>query len=189
LEWYDFFSGACFCVHSSMLDHYIRIGKPNEKDLEHLFPWMWERMWGTIPLYLGGRLIHYKDWRWNRIEEYHPRPHKRDMPHSCKLKKFSRSFSRLHFEDLSVVKKEINDIIRDNHDKSKLLLMLCFDVNLLIKGVFYTLSGIIRSNEARKICLLILKSHIHTLLTSFRAGQILLRLVKLIKNCKYIKRD
>lgn len=186
LEWYDFFSGACFCVHSSMLDHYIQITKPNEEDLEHqYFPWMWERMWGTIPLYLGGSLIHYKDWRRNRIEEYHPRPHKQDVPPSFKPKEFARSFSRLHFEDLSVVKKEIVEVRQDAPPISKLFLKLRFDANLVFKRVYPTLSEIIRSNEARKICLYSLESHIYTLLASLRGGQVLLRVIRLVKNCKY----
>lgn len=105
LEWYDFFSGACFCVHSDMIKHYIEIGKPNSNDISNqYFPWMWERMWGTIPAYAGGKLIHYNDWSWNRIEEYHPRPEVQLNYNTYPISEFAMSISRFHNEDLSVTK-------------------------------------------------------------------------------------
>lgn len=73
LDWYDFFSGACFCVGPRIISSYLTLGRPTEADLtQRHFAWMWERMWGTIPLAVGGRLIHYKSKESNRIEEYSP---------------------------------------------------------------------------------------------------------------------
>ncbi len=185
LEWYDFSSGACFCIHSSMLDHYMRISKPNKKDLDHpYFPWMWERMWGTIPLYLGGRLIHYKDWRWNRIEEYHPRPHKQDVLSSFKRKKSSRSFSYLHFEDLSVVKKKVGEIRQDGNDISKLFIRLYFDINLVVSRTLHTSSEVIKNNEEGRIWLHSLESYIYTL--AFRGARSLFRLIEITNTGKGI---
>mgnify|MGYP006282099799 FL=1 len=59
---YRFFSGACFAVHQSMLEIYRELAEPSATDFnDPYFPWMWERMWGTIPYVAGGRLVHYKD--------------------------------------------------------------------------------------------------------------------------------
>lgn len=72
LNYYDFFSGACFAVSPKSIENYKKYGEPSASDLGNLaFAWMWERMWGTIPLFAGGELVHYgtKD-RW-RIDALH----------------------------------------------------------------------------------------------------------------------
>ena len=60
IDSFIFFSGACFAVSVDLLIEYSERVKPTKKDLENPnFPWVWERMWGTVPYLLGGRLVHY----------------------------------------------------------------------------------------------------------------------------------
>lgn len=71
LAWYDFFSGACFCVGREGVEAFRRLAEPTEADLANRqFAWMWERMWGTVLLAAGGKLVHYETQETDRVEEH-----------------------------------------------------------------------------------------------------------------------
>jgi hypothetical protein len=73
LAWYDFFSGACFCVGPRGMAAYRDLAEPTSEDLaDPHFAWMWERMWGTVPAAAGGRLVHYETGTSDQVEEYSP---------------------------------------------------------------------------------------------------------------------
>jgi hypothetical protein len=72
LGYYDFFSGACFAMGPEGIKILRKYGQPSEDDLtDPFFPWMWERMWGTIPLFAGGELVHYASKEKWRIDALH----------------------------------------------------------------------------------------------------------------------
>lgn len=76
LDYYDFFSGACFAVAPSGVRNFRKYGQPTKTDLEDpAFAWMWERMWGTIPLFAGGDLVHYGTKDKSRVDALHDRDH------------------------------------------------------------------------------------------------------------------
>jgi hypothetical protein len=73
LAWFDFFSGACFCVGPEAISSLRSLAQPTRDDLNNpQFAWMWERMWGTVPAAAGGSLVHYETWENDRVEEFSP---------------------------------------------------------------------------------------------------------------------
>jgi|GEM_PF-4785670 len=71
---YDFFSGACFAISYEMCRKLREGFVPDDADLrDPLFAWYWERMWGVAILLMGGRLVHYRNFSCNTIEEYSER--------------------------------------------------------------------------------------------------------------------